>query len=135
MEIKKIIKSVGLEIIYLAVAIVFLASLNNLNRVLMEEQKFSNSFELLAYKEYLPLKYFTGALILGFIGLVKLLKNVDKIRYRELSFEELVTKIVANIVLVIIIITLIIFINNPILKAIMTTTFVLIAGSYALSQN
>lgn len=122
-----------IEIIYYIVTLIYIVKLHFLNKKLVN---FVNEpLKLLSYDNYSALWYFLIAIILFIIGGIIIWNRIkDYAFYEKDLFESLV--IVLNIFFVFACMVLIfIFINNPILQAIMTalTTFGILG--YCLSKN
>lgn len=130
MDIKKYLKLVIGESIYTFGTIIFLIFLNHLNNVLKKEMYDANAFQLLSYRNFLPLYFFAGTIFLAIIGVILIARRFNQIKYYELEFDELITNLIAILIVVFLIITLIIFINNPILKAIITVICFIVLLSY-----
>lgn len=121
------------EIVYAIVMSVYLIKLNYLNQEL-SVNAFSDSFELLQYREFLPVKYFAAALILFLVGCVliscafrNLLEDAD-------SFEEVMMFIVVIVILLVLLVLLFVFINNPILRAIFTVGATIAIGISCINK-
>ena len=107
------------EEMYTIVTTIYLVSLNMLNKKLLLI-KFDNEFALLAYESYLPAKFFLGALLLFTIGICLIVYRIRKYKHYELSFEEVMASFLAVLVIVILLVLLFKFIDNPILRAVIT---------------
>lgn len=134
MKIRLYIKYIIWESLYTFITVIFLIALWHLNQILLEGHN-EDPFELLAYKDYLPLKFFFMTLFLLGIGVGLIIWNVNRIRYRELEYQEIIIIIVKIIIIVILILFLIEFINNPILKAVATVLCAIVGIGYVATQN
>jgi hypothetical protein len=105
------------EIIYSIVTIVYLVKLNMLNQKLLSIN-FDNEIALLKYADSTPVRYFILALILLVLGVVVAGRRWTYARDNALSIEKVVATILAILVIVILLIQIIVFINNPILRAV-----------------
>lgn len=118
---EELLRRLWKEGIYGVVVIIFCINLYLLNKEL-KVIEFANAFQLLLYKEYTPIKFFFGALILVAIGTYLMVKNISELFYTEKIFwEDMLIDAAKSILLFILIVTIIILINNPILRAILAT--------------
>ncbi len=134
MIIQELLKKLKWEIVYILVSGIFLFFLWKLNHTLIKLQNTINAFELLSYKNGLPLKFFAFTLILITIGVFLIVFDINKIRYNRLEFNEILILISSIFLKTIIILILIISINNPILKAIASAICITIGGVYIISH-
>ncbi len=111
------------EEIYFVLTTIYLFFLNHLNKEL-KATSFENSFMLLHYQDNMPIKYFIIALFLFVAGGLILLNRFNRIRNYECRFWEMILAIIGMTLVIIFLILIFHFINNPILRAIMTTVFV-----------
>lgn len=107
------------EIIFAFVMIIYLIQLNGLNREL-NFYEFDNSFALLQYKDFIPIKFFLVAVVLFSVGCILVYHDFRYWRKSCDSFEEMITIFLTIVIIIILLILLIIFIDNPILKAILS---------------
>lgn len=119
MRMKECIVKVWKEILFAFAMIVYLVQLSDLNKEL-NFMDFDSSFELLQYRDFIAVKFFIVALVLFFIGCVLVWQGMRCLLRKCDSFEEMITMILVIAGIVGLLILLIIFINNPILKAILT---------------
>lgn len=131
MNIKKHILLI--DIIYILFVVIFLFRLNSLNKILLSI-KFKNDIELLFYNDYIPIKYFGFAFLFFIIGIGIILYKLFYIRHNYLEFEETLFIFFSIVTIIILIILLFMFINNPILRAIMASIGMLIGFIY-VSQD
>lgn len=120
MKIKTQIKKYFLEIAYFITTIFFLIKLSRLNEELLYSHSFSDDFEMLCYKDYLPIKFFAITLCLIIVGIILGIRRINNILYVDLGFKELVEVLGILMLLTIMIILLIAFIDNPILRSIIS---------------
>lgn len=120
MKIKTQIKKYFLEIAYFITTIFFLIKLSRLNEELLYSHSFSDDFEMLCYKDYLPIKFFAITLCLIIVGIILGIRRINNILYVDMGFKELVEVLGILMLLTITIILLIAFIDNPILRAIIS---------------
>lgn len=125
MRAKDYIVEVLREIVYVAVMSIYLLQLNFLNKELLSKD-FKWAFNLLQYKNYAPLKFFAGAVILFFVGCVLVYLRVGHIREKALSFEEIIVSVLAIILTIMLLILLIALINNPILRTVFITALAVV---------
>lgn len=123
------VKYLWLEEIYSIFAIIYLFNLDKLNKRLLS-MTFDNAFKLVAYDSYAPAKFFLLVLVLFGIGCCLVAKRCFNIMEEPLSFGEIISSLVAIVVIIIFLICLIVFINNPILRAIMVVCASIIGGAY-----
>ena len=120
MKIKTQIKKYFSEIAYFITTIFFLIKLSRLNEELLYNHSFSDDFEMLCYKDYLPIKFFAITLCLIIVGIILGIRRINNILYVDLGFKELVEVLGILMLLTIMIILLIAFIDNPILRSIIS---------------
>lgn len=118
------------EIIFVIVMIAYLVQLNALNRELIF-YGFDSSFELLSYNDYIPLKFFGIAIILFVIGCILVHHDFCCLREKCDSFEEMIAMFLAIGVTIILLILLIIFIDNPILRAVFSAGLIILTFASA----
>ncbi|GAB5616250.1 hypothetical protein JCM31739_10750 [Faecalimonas canis] len=127
--LKKGIKMLSLELIYLIGTVIFLIFLNKLNHELIALKL--NVWEILIYKNNLPILYFVIALILIVLGICLLIRRIRLIKKTRYEFDELVISIL-GIVLIFICIPLIIKnIYIPILRAIIIVVGAIAGMAYS----
>ncbi len=134
---KKIIRYVKLfifELIYTIITVVYLFNLNSLNKVLLSNQLNYSVIEQLLYNDGLVITYFIIFIILFLLGLFIIMRNVKNIRGTDLNFDEIITYLIAIIVVSILLVLLFVFINNPILR-IITLGLALTYGSVTTMTN
>lgn len=127
--IKYYIKYFWLEEIYSILALIYLYNLDKLNKKLLSIG-FDNPFKLVAYDNYAPAKFFLLVLILFGIGCCLVAKRFFSIIGEPLSLGEIISSIVAMGVILVFLIFLFVFINNPILRAIMGVCASIIGLAY-----
>ena len=120
------IKYLMFDEIYFIISIVYLFRLNEVNKELLQ-MGFSNAIGLLIYNEYMALKFFVLALILFLIGLLLGKHRVSNILWVRRSFGEIVLNIFSTVIIVILVIALMVFINNPIMRAVMSVALLGVA--------
>ena len=124
---------IGLDIVYFVFLIIFLYKLNILNHILLlKETENENVFYLLAYNNYSVLKYFSYAIILLFLAIVLIYFKYQMYTEESHTINEVWVIIVAVIGLFVSILLIIFFINNPILRIILTASCITIAGIIGL---
>ena len=116
------------ELLYCIFTVVYLIKLNLLNKELFL-RKFESSFELLRYKDFVPLKFFVVAVILFGVGCVFLHRRIRCIFTQSWEFDEMVISVMAILLVSILLITLIVFINNPILRAVCVSVLLVVGVS------
>ena len=127
--LKKGIKMLSLELIYLIGTVIFLIFLNKLNHELIALKL--NVWEILIYKNNLPIAYLVMALILIALSICLLIRRIRLIKKTRYEFDELIISIL-GIVLVIICIPLIIYtIYIPILRAVIPVVGVMLGMAYS----
>lgn len=121
-RIKDIIRNGVWETLYTIISIIFLFFLNNLNRTLLSKFDVDDIVGILSYNSYKPVVYFFITLILVIIGVMLFVIRYKRIKSGELDWDEDIKifwySMIYMIVIAIVIVTLIIAINNPILRAI-----------------
>ena len=130
---EKYIKLIGLDIVYSVFLIIFLYKLNILNHILLlKETETENIFYLLAYNNYSVLKYFSYAIILLFLAIVLIYFKYKMYTEQSHTINEVYIIIVVVIGLFVSIWLIIFFINNPILRIILTASCITITGVIGL---
>lgn len=130
---EKYIKLIGLDIVYSVFLIIFLYKLNILNHILLlKETENENIFYLLAYNNYSVLKYFSYAIILLFLAIVLIYFKYKMYTEQSHTINEVYIIIVVVIGLFVSIWLIIFFINNPILRIILTASCITITGVIGL---
>ena len=127
----KIIK----EIVYSFFSIIFMFFLNSLNKELIDNGLDLRTYDLLIYKNFLPVKYFIFTLILIILGVIFILYNINYIKNYELELDEILYLVVGCIIDVIIILILIHLINHPIFKAISIAVSTFLAIGYGFLES
>lgn len=122
MRVGEYIVKVWKEIIFAFVMIIYLVQLNALNKEL-NSYNFDSPFALLQYKDFVAVKFFIAALFLFLIGCLLVWHGIRYLLRKCDSFEDMITMILAVLVMIGLLIVLIVFINNPILRAVMTAIF------------
>ena len=135
MDKKEYIKSICIyfykEIALIVSSIIFLFLLNNLNKELLTKFQVDDYINILMYDNKKPLYYFIIAVILGILATIDIVYRYRQVRYFEKNIEEIFLNLFAIFVMVVLIILLIYFINNPILRAIISLSMALIAFAYS----
>lgn len=129
MNVADYVKHLLPEIIYSVVSTIYLFRLDKLNKELLS-MNFGNSFKLMAYENYAPTKFFMFVLVLFGIGCYLVVHRGYSIIREPQSFDEIVSAIMAIVVTIIFLILLFMFINNPILRAILVVCASIIGGAY-----
>lgn len=136
MNKEKYFKLIGLDIIYFILVIIFLYKLNILNHtLLLKELRNENVFELLGYNNYLALRYFCYAIILLFVAIILIYFKYKVYTEEYHTINEVYIMIIVVIGLFICIWLIILFINNPILRIILTASSISIAGIIGLTNK
>lgn len=133
MKIKDYVKLLLPEIIYLIVMVIYFINLDRLNKILLSRQM-DSSIILLLYDNGKPIKYFAFALLLLVIGVYIIIKRINSIRFHELYFEEIIAAFISILLIVILLILLWVFINNPILRMIISALTIGAGVIYASSN-
>ena len=127
----KIIK----EIVYSFFSIIFMFFLNSLNKELIDKGLDLRTYDLLIYKNFLPVKYFIFTLILIILGVIFILYNINYIKNYELELDEILYLVVGCIIDVIIILILIHLTNHPIFKEIFIAVSTFLAIGYGFLES
>lgn len=130
-------RCVILEAPYAIIVTIFLVLLNKLNHTLLSlpaQNQTISPFKLLSYNDYEPLYFFFFAVILTIIGVSLSIYHIRQIKHMELDYDELLTTLISIFINAILIILIFIFIDNPILRAIIGAIFI-IMGILGLSQE
>lgn len=126
MRIRDCIVKAWKEIIFTIVMIIYLVELNALNKEL-NACNFDSPFALLQYKDFAALRFFIAALFLFLIGCLLVWHGIRYLLRKCDSFEEMITMLLVVMVIIGLLISLIVFIDNPILRAVFSVGLV-IAG-------
>lgn len=123
------------EIMFSIITIIFLYFLNDLNTRLLEHSNLKNPFELMMYNDGEPVTYFTIAFILFICGIF-----ITVFRFKKFfHYADEPVLVFINVILIFIIVTLlvllVVFINNPILRAIMSIVAIVIGAGYTMSKE
>jgi hypothetical protein len=116
--IKNYVKYTLLETIYSSVVIIYLISLDMLNNEL-KGQFFNNAFELLIYSKSTPILYFGFALGLFLTGLIILNYRIKQFRHKGIVLQN----VIAMIVIIVLLVLIVVFIDNPIFRAVLSVVF------------
>lgn len=125
MDLKFYAKKLWYKVIYLIVVIVYLIYLNKLNHELLMKN-FESPFALLAYNNYIALKYFVEGFLLFAIGCILLYRELKRVINGLEDFREIIIAVATIIVAILLIILIILYINNPILRAVMFAVLVIL---------
>lgn len=120
------------NLLYEVIVVVYLICLSRLNKELLAK-KFDAPFELLLYKDAAAMKFFVMALVLFLLGII-LIYLAAKLWKRIENFEEAVSVALTIVGIALLLILIIIFIDNPIFRAILSTIFI-VGGGAALVAN
>lgn len=131
--LESIMINAGVEIIYAILNGVFLVKLKRLNDELIDLGLTNNSLNLIKYNNWEPMKYFAATFILFAIGLIIIWLRLGRIKYKE-TFEK-IENVIGIIIVIAIIALLVIFINNPILKAVMTIGSITTLLAWAMTKS
>lgn len=126
-DIKYILRESWKEIVYLIVTVIYLIFLNRLNHILLSKFNNNDYFDILKYNNYETIIYFVIAIVLFFIGTMLIIYRWKEIRDIELEFEDIILNFIIMFILCVLMILIVIFINNPILRAVLVVGFVLYA--------
>lgn len=129
----KYIKYIWKEEIYLVITVIYLLKLNQLNKYLLM-WGFKDPFALLGYSGWKPVKYFVLASLLFIIGIIIEINGFQRFKEPQNDLAEMILSIIAIIIVPLLLITIIILINNPILKAILAGIAITVSAVYALAN-
>lgn len=127
MDLKYLAEKLWYKVIYFVLVIVYLISLNNLNEELLS-QNFDVAFTLLAYNNYAAIKFFIMALGLFLIGCYLIYREVRNLKIGLENFEEIIVALATIVIIVTLLLLIIVFIDNPILQAVLTAVLVVVGG-------
>ena len=122
-----------IESIYSIVNIIFICFLNDLNKKLLALYPKEEWFKILTYDGSKALYFFYMTVVLIIIGILIGGYRFKMIKNKELDFEEICLYIFSIILVIFWLITLVIFINNPILRAIILASIFICACYFAKS--
>ena len=111
--------------------LVFLLFLWNLNRELLSKFSSDESLKLLTYQNGKPIVFFVMTVLSIICGIIIVISRFKKILYEDPNLTEILYFGLSVLLISIIIITLIIAINNPILRAIVAVISACTAIVYA----
>lgn len=106
------------EELYMIISIIYLWNLNILNTKLYALG--NDVVKILSYDEGKPLYYFIGAIILFVTGIYLIFKRGKIFFYHECEYKEMLLNIGAIIIIFFLLIAIFVFINNPILRAVIS---------------
>lgn len=133
MFIRSLWNKLWYKIIYVIVVGIYIARLNVFNNEL-RIRHFDSAFSLLAYKEYASIKYFVVALILFLWGIILIYMEMQHIKCDEKLYEDIVISFFSIIVIVGLLIAIIVFISNPILRAILIAVSTVVGVVYVAAN-
>ena len=117
-KIKKFLENFWIESLYSIINLVFLLFLWNLNRELLSKFSSDESLKLLTYQNGKPIVFFVMTVLSIICGIIIVISRFKKILYEDPNLTEILYFGLSVLLISIIIITLIIAINNPILREI-----------------
>ena len=130
-KIKKFLENFWIESLYSIINLVFLLFLWNLNRELLSKFSSEESLKLLTYQNGKPIVFFVMTVLSIICGIIIVISRFKKILYEDPNLTEILYFGLSVLLISIIIITLIIAINNPILRAIVAVISACTAIVYA----
>lgn len=113
------------EIVYLIVSCIYLIFLNDLNHTLLRLFDEKEYFKILAYNNYLPVMFFLFALVFFATGVFIISYRIKQIKRFSLELLGLIYCILSILIVLMVMISIFIFINNPIMRAIMACIFLI----------
>lgn len=130
-KIKKFLENFWIESLYSIINLVFLLFLWNLNKELLSKFSSDESLKLLTYQNGKPIVFFVMTVLSIICGIIIVISRFKKILYEDPNLTEILYFGLSVLLISIIIITLIIAINNPILRAIVAVISACTAIVYA----
>lgn len=130
-KIKKFLENFWIESLYSIINLVFLLFLWSLNRELLSKFSSDESLKLLTYQNGKPIVFFVMTVLSIICGIIIIISRFKKILYEDPNLTEILYFGLSVLLISIIIITLIIAINNPILRAIVAVISACTAIVYA----
>ena len=130
-KIKKFLENFWIESLYSIINLVFLLFLWNLNRELLSKFSSDESLKLLTYQNGKPIVFFVMTVLSIICGIIIVISRFKKTLYEDPNLTEILYFGLSVLLISIIIITLIIAINNPILRAIVAVISACTAIVYA----
>lgn len=106
-----------MEMLYFVFASIFLYKLFKLNQSLASISE--NAFEVLTYNDSIAVYYFIFTIVFIAIGVFAIRHRFNQLQNHDLEELEAIYVVVNILLLIVLIIIEIVFINNPILRAIM----------------
>jgi hypothetical protein len=130
-RIIEVIKKNGLysffQIVYIVCSTIYLMFLSILNQEIMHLS--DNALMLISYKNGMPIYFFLGAILLFIIGIKLIFFFIKEMKTNYLESEDTALLFVYMIMLIVFMVLIFLFINNPILRAILA---VLVVGGGSL---
>lgn len=123
------------EVICSICTIIYLSRLNKLNNVLLSIYDEKEYVAILRHNDFEAVKMFfigVAIFIIWLIGFTT--RNIRAIRFQDLNGEEIFIKLISIVIAVIFMIAIIIFIDNPILKAMLVVTTISVISASAMSS-
>lgn len=133
--LKLILRELRVELLFALVTTVLLVKLDQLNSVLNSSEYTDNAIKLLSYRNYLPLQYFGFTVILVVAGIFLVMRKANHIKNNTLCCGEITLSLFAIVIVLIWVGLLIIFINNPILRAILTVICLIVGSGYLIVEQ
>lgn len=133
MDVKEYIKFLLPEEIYVMITIVYLRKLDSLNKQLFSI-RFESPLDLLVYDDSKPVWYFIVAVCLFIVGGIIIYHRVKSVFRKTLCFGEVVSSMVSIVVIISFLVLIYIFINNPILRAVLVAVAAGIAAICAFAK-
>ncbi len=133
MDLEYYVGKLWYKIIYLILVIVYLVNLDKLNNELLT-QNFDSAFALLAYKDYVAIKFFAMALGLFAVGCYFIYREGRELKSGLENFREIIIAFCTIIVVSVLLILIIVFIDNPILQAVLTAVLVVVGVAAAATS-
>lgn len=115
---KSLIKNMYIEIILIFISLIYSYRLYDLNNKLAIYNWRVDYIKILTFHGSKALWFFVIYVLLSFLIILRISNNINKIRWENLSFNEIMVRLIFLIFLILIIILLFILIQNPILRVI-----------------
>ena len=133
MDYRYYLERLWYKIIYGVLSVVYLVRLNMLNKRLLM-YNFDSPVALLSYSDGVAIKFFAYAVILFGIGAFLEYAEYKWMKYDADDVRDVIVSVCTMIVLGILLILIIVFIDNPILRAVLMMVAVIVGVAGAMAS-
>ncbi len=132
---KRYIRLIWQQLAYIIVSIVYLIKLHLLNQTLLASDFADNILLLLSYNNYQPIWYFLISVGFLTVGVALIINKFRKTNRSIMNCAEVTIWALTIICVVTLLVLHIIFINNPILQAVVAGLLLVVSGLLTLQRN